>query len=294
MEIINFKRRDFSNFRQFKLSSDILSTEASFYWLDDKHLIKRYKTLTRDYLDGAIYTIDNLMKYKSVINIDELVIPKSLMSINHRVCGYIVDFIDGVNLSKILYDPKVFIQQKMHYLKLVGMSLEKMQGVRDTTCLTDFFIGDLHEDNIMVDRNGEIRFLDLDSCKINNNVTSSSKYLTEIWYCGRSECIDHKYIQTFDRFGYDAIVPSSDSDLYCYNIMIMNTLLQGDITCYGLADFNRYIDFLYNKGVSVDLVNSFSKLYSNLYPNENPYKFLDLVDDNWGKVYSKKFFNSRI
>ncbi len=294
MEIINFKRRDFSNFRQFKLSSDILSTEASFYWLDDKHLIKRYKTLTRDYLDGAIYTIDNLTKYKSVINIDELVIPKSLMSINHRVCGYIVDFIDGVNLSKILYDPKVSIQQKMHYLKLVGMSLEKMQGVRDTTCLTDFFIGDLHEDNIMVDRNGEIRFLDLDSCKINNNVTSSSKYLTEIWYCGRIECIDHKYIQTFDRFGYGAIVPSSDSDLYCYNIMIMNTLLQGDITCYGLADFNRYIDFLYNKGVSVDLVNSFSKLYSNLYPNENPYKFLDLVDDNWGKVYSKKFFNSRI
>ena len=79
-----------------------------------------------------------------------------------------------------------------------------------------------------------------------------------------------------------------------YKNNFKHTLLQGDITCYGLADFNRYIDFLYNKGVSVDLVNSFSKLYSNLYPNENPYKFLDLVDDNWGKVYSKKFFNSRI
>ena len=55
-----------------------------------------------------------------------------------------------------------------------------MENVRKYTSIQDFYIGDIHEENIMVDKNGNVRIIDLDSCKILNNLASPTRYLQSL------------------------------------------------------------------------------------------------------------------
>lgn len=69
-----------------------------------------------------------------------------------------------------------------------------MKNIRKYTELKDFYIGDIHEDNFLVDtEKQEIFVADLDSCKI----------------------ADYKVTE--------------ETDIYCYIIMILNYLYDGRV-----------------------------------------------------------------
>ena len=220
-----------------------------------------------------MYTINSLIDYKDEISINELVIPDCLVSINSTIVGYAMDLIDGFNLSSIIYNSKITIDEKIDILKKFGLVLRKMENVRKYTSIQDFYIGDIHEENIMVDKNGNVRIIDLDSCKILNNLASPTRYLQSL---KRKNIINQKY--TIDSINPDIITPSEQTDYYCFIILLLNTLYQGNITQLEINEYYKYIEFLQNIGINKELIEQFNNLYNNK-PNNN----IDYLLDSIGK-----------
>ena len=148
-----------------------------------------------------------------------------------------------------------------------------MENVRKYTSIQDFYIGDIHEENIMVDKNGNVRIIDLDSCKILNNLASPTRYLQSL---KRKNIINQKY--TIDSINPDIITPSEQTDYYCFIILLLNTLYQGNITQLEINEYYKYIEFLQNIGINKELIEQFNNLYNNK-PNNN----IDYLLDSIGK-----------
>lgn len=105
------------------------------------------------------------------------VLPESLVSINKKIEAFTMKYIKGINLSVILNNPDITYEEKIHYLKSIGRILEQMQNIRKYTNLNNFYLGDIHEDNFLVERDKqEIYIVDLDSCKIAGNKSFPGRF----------------------------------------------------------------------------------------------------------------------
>ena len=83
----------------------------------------------------------------------------------------------------------------------------------------------------------------------------------------------HKY--KIDENG--DIIPSRDSDLYCYITMFLNTISGVNMYHLSINDFYCYINYLDIIGINPDLIYSLERIYSDA-PNENILPYLDEVD----------------
>lgn len=278
MKIINISERKANELRKYEISC--LNTEAILYYFsmkkkwntEDKIFKKFFITNGKDF-GNKLTTINSLIDYKDEINIEELVIPDCLVSIKSTIVGYAMDRIYGFNLSSIIYNSKITFDEKIDILKKFGLVLRKMENVRKYTSIQDFYIGDIHEENIMVDKNGNVRIIDLDSCKILNNLASPTRYLQSL---KRKNIINQKY--TIDSINPDIITPSEQTDYYCFIILLLNTLYQGNITQLEINEYYKYIEFLQNIGINKELIEQFNNLYNNK-PNNN----IDYLLDSIGK-----------
>lgn len=291
MIIKNFSKKEFDGMEKLSTGKTI-STEAELYLLLQKeNWRKKYKLFKKFYnTSGVIFsnkisTINTLIDFKNDINdyINELTIPESFVSINSKVQGYIMDYINGNNLSKLLYNSKISLKEKIEYLKQVGLVLKKMRTLRNIEDVEDFFLGDLHEDNIIVDEYGKIHIIDMDSCKIGGNLPSPSLYMSRL---KRKKCFNNKY--KFNDYCTEIINPNEDTDNYCFAMMLLNTLYQDNIASLSLEEFYNYLDYLDYIGIDKNLINIFSNLYTNK-KNYNCVDFIDSIDD---KAYraSKKVY----
>lgn len=286
MKIKNFSKREYNEFKELHI--DTINTEAILYLIPSKdRWYKSYK-LFKDFhinegttFSNKLATINTLHDYKKDINVDELVIPDELCSIDYNIQGYLMDFIRSNNLSKVLINKKVTLEEKIHYLKQIGNLLNKLKLLRKNNNFKDFYLCDLHEDNIVVDCDGKIRIVDLDSCKIGGNLPSPSKYLVNL---RRKNIVNDKY--KFDNYCDDLIAPNEETDNYCYNIILLNFLYQDNICKLNLDEFYNYLDYLSRIGIDKNLINVFYNLYTNK-SNENPVDYLDYLDDNCYKAMKK-------
>lgn len=291
MIIKNFSKKEFDGMEKLSTNKTV-NTEAELYLLLQKeNWRKKYKLFKKFYnTSGVIFsnkisTINTLIDFKNDINdyINELTIPESFVSINSKVQGYIMDYINGNNLSKLLYNSKISLKEKIEYLKQVGLVLKKMRTLRNIEDVEDFFLGDLHEDNIIVDEYGKIHIIDMDSCKIGGNLPSPSLYMSRL---KRKKCFNNKY--KFNDYCTEIINPNEDTDNYCFAMMLLNTLYQDNIASLSLEEFYNYLDYLDYIGIDKNLINIFSNLYTNK-KNYNCVDFIDSIDD---KAYraSKKVY----
>ena len=291
MIIKDLSKKEFSKMKELNTNNNI-STEANLYLFSSKEKWrKKYKLFKKFYVtDGFVFsnkiaTINTLIDFKDCIStyVDELVIPESFISIDSKVEGYIMDYIKGSNLSNLLYDSKISLKEKIDYLKQVGLVLNKMKTLRKIEGIDDFFLGDLHEDNIIVDRNKKIHIIDIDSCKIGGNIPSPSLYMSRL---KRKKCFNDKY--KFNDFCTHVINPNEDTDNYCFAMMLLNALYQDNIASLSLEDFYNYLDYLNHIGINKELIDIFSNLYTNK-KNYNCVDFIDSIDD---KAYraSKKVY----
>lgn len=160
-----------------------------------------------------------------------------------------------------------------------------MKKIRDKKITEDFYLNDMHEANFMVDKNGIIRVIDIDSCKIGNNKISTSKYLNPFSQIAE---MPYKYYQNHDYTSPGFIVPNNDSELYCYIIMILNYIYDGKITELSIEEFYTYMQYLKDIGFDKDLVDNFSNIYE-YKNNENPYQLLETLPSNLGQASNKVF-----
>ena len=264
MKKINMTYYQLDKLKRFYPKTNIINTEAKLYYYDNNRILKLFYNMD----ENKMYTLQMINKYKKDINIDELFLDFDLALISNKVIATISDYIEGNNLSKVLYSPQILLKDKINILIKIGKVLEKIRKVR-SSIISDFYIGDLYEDNILLTNDGNIKIMDMDSCKINNNKAYPSKYLTRL---SRRKIFNKKY--TLDKKNPYIIIPNENTDNYCYNMIILNTLYQGDISKLKIQDFYKYLYYLDSIGISKELIKNFCTMY-NEEDTKNLYYLLD-------------------
>lgn len=303
MEIISFSNYSFKKLKKLHLESSIMNTEGNLFIIPEKEKWEKHSTILKTFYNtegssfgNKLFTINSLIDSREEINIPELILPDKLAAVNGKVVGYTMPYIENINLSSLLNDNAIDNKTKIYYLKEIGKILEKMAIMRKNTDIKDFFLNDLHEGNFIIDLNtGKLNVVDMDSCKINGNNPAAAKYLTPMSPISK---IPKKYRKNKnnDYLGY--IIPDENSDLYCYNVIVLNYLFQNRITNLTIEEFYVYLNYLRKTGLPYKLVDEFAKLYQYM-DNENIMEYLDyitpsvLMNSNCvefhNKVLSKKY-----
>jgi hypothetical protein len=101
-------------------------------------------------------------KYKYLSNINELVIPSSILIYNNHIVGFSMPYIEGNSLEEIINKDKDYDMKNIfNSLLSVIIKCEELPF--------DFSIGDMHEKNIIVDKDNNVKIIDPDSYIIDNN-----------------------------------------------------------------------------------------------------------------------------
>ena len=278
MQIVNITQRKFNTLKKLELPSNVFSREADLYvisgkdkWDKKETLLKKLHIGTGEVFSNKLYTINELLNKKEEIGIDELIMPEALAAIDNEVVGFTMPYIPSINFQELLDSKEFTITQKMAYLKEIGELLEKLHKVREYTNIKGFYLNDIHENNFILNKKtGKINVVDLDSCKIGNNLTEAARYLTSIGS-------QLQYITKYSPLNYSVggiYEISENTEIYCYIIMIFNFLYGSNIGKMSITEFYVYLDYLIDIGVSKEFVDKISYIYTGKN-NENPYKYLD-------------------
>lgn len=276
MQIINMSKTKLNSLEPLILPKNVTSTEFELfkypYYGKEKLLKKLHRT------DGIIfanklYTIEALNANKDSMP-SNFILPESLVSINKKIEAFTMKYIKGINLSVILNNPDITYEEKIHYLKSIGRILEQMQNIRKYTNLNNFYLGDIHEDNFLVERDKqEIYIVDLDSCKIAGNKSFPGRYLTNSSLIKYNSTKYQTLSQTDDLADYKI---DENTDIYCYIIMILNYLYDGRVDRLSLDKFYDFINYLEDIKVNIELIECFNKIVVG-GNNINPCNYLDTL-----------------
>lgn len=217
------------------------------------------------YLDNKVYTIKSLDKFRDLFD-DRFILP-NMLAYQDNVVGYTMNYVDNINLEKLLKSYNFPLSQKISFLKEIGKILEYCKNIRESI---PFFIGDLHVNNFIYNKSTkEINVCDLDSSKIGDNDPFCSRYLT----CSRGiKDLDSKYLKNDKTY-----IPNENSDLYCYNMLILDFIYDGLVEFMTKEEFYDYINYLDRMNLfDKELLDSFSRIYSS-EDNINPYMLLDSI-----------------
>ena len=289
MKVLNLSKRKFNNLEPLVLSKCIMNTEGSLYLINNngiESVLKKLYHIDDEIYSNKLYTISKLSNSKDYLP-SNLCIPSSFVSVDDDIVGFIMPYIEGENLSTILKNNKIKPSKKLEYLKQIGETLEKLDCIRKYSPVNDIYLNDIHDSNFMVDKNDNVHVVDLDSAKIGNNITCPSRYLTPgsiVKNAPLKYQMDNKYLGIYK--------PTKNTDLYCYNMMIIN-YLYGDssLVFASIDDYYKYLNYLEDIGLDKNIVDSFSRLVINS-SNVNPYLDLDNVRDETvyranSKIYKK-------
>lgn len=276
MQIINMSKTKLNSLEPLILPKNVTSTECELfkypYYGKEKLLKKLHRT------DGIIfanklYTIGALNANKDSMP-SNFVLPESLVSINKKIEAFTMKYIKGINLSVILNNPDITYEEKIRYLKSIGRILEQMQNIRKYTNLNNFYLGDIHEDNFLVERDKqEVYIVDLDSCKIAGNKSFPGRYLTNSSLIKYNNTKYQTLSQTDDLADYKI---DENTDIYCYIIMILNYLYDGRVDRLSLDKFYDFINYLEDIKVNIELIECFNKIVVG-GNNINPCNYLDTL-----------------
>lgn len=295
MEIIKMSNKKFNELEPLSLSNNVYNTEAELYFYQDKNKWQNEKkVLKKLFLDegnifsNKLYTINSLIDNRSVINMEELAIPEKLAVVSSKVVGYTMPYVEGTNLADVIFDKNVSHKEKIEYFKQVGEILEKIKNIRKHTDIDDFYLNDLHESNLIINKEtNKINIVDMDSCRINGNKPFATRYLS-----GQGlRKLPNKYHVNEDNKYLGYIIANEDTDLYCYNIMVLNYLFKGSVNRLTEEEFYTYLQYLERIGIPNELVYCFSKLYLYM-DNVNIKDYLDMIDETSMYLANKKVFEN--
>lgn len=274
MEVINISKKRLTNLKSLELPENLFNAEGELFTFEYKRetkLLKKLNDIESIRFANKLYTLESLNTNKQYMP-NNFITPEFLVSINKQIEAFTMKFVSGINLSQILNNPSINLEEKKYYLKRVGQILEQMKNIRKYTPLTDFYLGDLHEDNFIVNTSqSEIYVVDLDSCKIAGNQSPIAKYLTPM---ALLNYVKGKYKIDLETSYLTSYVVDENTDIYCYIIMILNYLYNGKINNVELDTFYDFLNYLDSIKVSLELLECFNRIIIN-GNNENPVNYLD-------------------
>lgn len=297
MEVVNITKNGLKKLKKVSLGYGILNTEADLFIMKtkDKWNIEYKMLKTLFCTEGAnfsnkLFTINELIDNKSVINIDELVLPEKLLIVDGQVNGFIMPYIENTNFEEILNDINISNLQKIEYFKQISHILHKMDNLRNNSDITEFYLNDLHASNFILNKKtGKINVVDLDSCKINGNKPFAAKYLTPFSPISSMKA-KYRVNEEINFLGY--IIPDKNTDLYCYIMTLMNFLFKGRISSLGRDNYYLYLEYLRSINYPYELLDKLSKIYEYV-DNEEIGDELDLLTNDMIVMAQSKIFNMK-
>lgn len=270
--MLSISMEEFKKLRPLSLSKKNISCESILYVYNNNLLIKYY------YERNGLYSSNKKLTAYYLDCVRELLtknfcLPEDIVKVDNKFVGLLLPKINGYTLRDILDNPNIHFKKKLTLLAKVGEELNKMDSLRENKRLKNFYIGDLHSSNCMVDDKDEIVFIDLDSCRIGNNVTSPSLYLATSFFI---KSMAEKYPNSPHN---DLTNVDRNTDLLCYNMMILEFISGTKMIGESKKKFNQYILDIEKLDIEPKLINSFKRITSVL-DNVNPYdSLMSLTED---------------
>lgn len=289
MNVISISKKKFAELMPLTLAKEIMNAESTIYdfpYRKERKVFKKIHNLSGPVLTTKLDTIEMLDTYREYLP-ESFYMPDNLVSINQTISGFTVPFAEGENLASVLVDPNVSIKEQVYYLKQIGGILDQLKMIRKYTPVKDLYLNDLHESNFIANaKNKAIRVVDLDGCKIGGNLALTSRYLSPLALLNE---VRGKYQLNTNPDSPGYIVADENSDLYCYNMMILNYLYGSNVNNMGIADFYDYLTYLSEIGMEPDLINSFRMLLHSCN-NRNPAPELDSITKEQFLLAKKKVY----
>lgn len=262
---------------KIKLSDNIINIESQLFRINIVNEIKVLKRFLVCDLDSKIFTINTLIKNKDCFD-ERFIIPEKIALYGDEMMGYIMRYVDNYNLSYILNSNEYSISFKKDMLKQIGEILLYTDKIRKQNKeLSNFYIGDLHTNNFMYDKHYNVLTVcDLDSCKISPEFNFPSLYLLT------SPSLSFMSKYPLDINGDNVI--NSNTDIFCYIILILNFLYGGNVQKMGSTDYYNYLEYLKKNGLSSELVDLFARIYSE-DDNINPVDLIESIPDDISKFH---------
>jgi len=237
----------------------------TLYFFKQDYILKQNENLN----DNDLKTLEYLDEERANLNlIEELLIPEALAVYKGKEVGSItkkgyLETLHDLVKEKASWDLKITL------LKNLGLVLQKLETLRkEENRLTDFFLGDLHSENILIKKDTQkIQICDLDSAKIKTNEPPLTKYFAYLY----------KDLIAFPKYTYQKpyqIIPNEESDLFAYIIIIMEVLFEKNIFELSPNQYFPFLSKLHSLGLPKPLVTIFKNIYSN-NPNQNPFPYLE-------------------
>jgi hypothetical protein len=255
--------------------------EGALYKLDDS-LVKSfvfYNWFNRDLGNYDKEFIEDKIKTCTMLDNNrdrlpkEYVIPSSILKVDNTTVGVTEPIINGYTVKEIFNREDISLSRKITILKKIGNLLNDMDDIRNNG-IKNLYIGDVHSGNFMIDKNDNLKVIDIDSSTIFDSPIYSAKYLTydSIARLKPTYYYDKNYM----------LIPNKNSDLHGYHMMILEMLFNDEFDDDDNLYF-KYLDELKKTNVSKKLIDSFDRL-TEKEDNTNPVEYLDSINE---EVYNK-------
>lgn len=292
MKIINLRMHQLRSLQELPLEKGIFNTEALMLILrKNQAKTKSGGRMLFKYLDAQddektmarkMYTINMLNGSEKYSSIDELIIPDYVVVVDGKIAGFAMPLIEKhKNLGRLLNDENLSLEIKLPYLEKLGEIINKVQRVEDESFKMQF--GDLNEFNFIIDKDDQVKSVDLDSAYLGQDEPANMSYYL----------LKNKYITDLkDKYKTTSngiVIPNDNSDLYCYNMILLNTLAKEDIFKKDIPTYYMYLNHLKDVGIDKELIKVFDKIYLPVR-NENPTKLLETIDTELEKEIDYKVF----
>lgn len=290
MYIKNLRMRQLRKLRELPLEPGVLNTEAYMlvlnrkYSSDKKERVFKYLDALedKDIMSKKLYTITTLDTLDEYKEIEDLIIPDSIIYVDGNIAGFACPIIyNHRNLGIIINNPNVPLDIKLSYLKQMGDIIDKVQRVDNSEIKFQF--GDLNEFNFIIDKNNQVKAIDLDSAYLGvGEPLSMAYYLLKNQYI---KSIPEKYKSSKKGI----VIPNDNTDLYCYNMILLNALSKENLYRKDINTYYEYLDYIKHLSLPSDLLESFNNIYIPK-DNINPKDCILSIDKSLEKKLEFKTF----
>ena len=295
MNTITLRMHEVRKLKELPLEHGVFNTEALMLILPKTKCKNKQESQVFKYLDcqddekqmaRKMYTVNMLNSSEKYKEIKELVIPDSIVIVDGKLTGFACPLIPKHrNLGMILLNDKIPLKEKLSYLKQLGTIIDNVQRVEEESF--KMYFGDLNEFNFILDKGNHLRAIDLDSAYIGQDLPCNEAY-----YLLKNKYL-HKVKEKYHINSQNIVIPNEESDLYCYNMIILDTIAKTSMFKKNIDVYYEYLNYLDGIGVSKNLLDIFSDIYLPK-KNSNPKEYIEELDPKLGRKLEYKVFQKNI
>lgn len=292
MKIVNLKMRQVQALKELILEKGTLNTEALMLILnknqakteDGNRMVFKYLDAQEDekVMGRKMYTLNMLNSSEKYKKIKELIIPDTIVVVDKQIAGFAMPLIENhINLGNFLNDSENKFLDKLRYLTKVGKIIDKVERINNESFRMNF--GDLNEFNFIIDKDNNVKAVDLDSAYVGQDEAPNAAYYL----------LKNPYIKSIpDKYKINSngtIIPNDDSDLYCYNMILLNTLADEEMYKKDIDIFYKYLIHMKDVGVDNELIKILNCIYLPRH-NQNPMSLIKTIKPEMKENLSYKVF----